>query len=152
VLSAPIPSVTAAPVGAGAQDREKGVAHVRAGGVHSPAGDGGPAVAGPLPARRGVVIGAVTAMLRHVGKIAAGAVPVVALARLGLPALGALVFLAVLTAGVTCWLLGSDARADRVSRVLLAWRGNPGSPPADSPAANGRPAPRLRRWPWPRQP
>jgi hypothetical protein len=41
-------------------------------------------------------------------------------AGLGAPALGALVFLA---AGVACWVFRSDARTDRVSRVLLAWRG-----------------------------
>ena len=79
-------------------------------------------------------------MLRHVGKVAAGAVPVAVLARLGLPALGALVFLAVLVAGVTCWLLGSDARAARVARVLLAWKGSSASLSAGSPAAPVLPA------------
>ena len=91
-------------------------------------------------------------MLRHAGKIAAGAVPAAVLARLGLPALGGVVFLAVLAAGVTCWLLGSDARANRVIRVLLAWKGNPASLPADSPAAPVPLAPRPRRWLWPRRP
>jgi hypothetical protein len=43
------------------------------------------------------------------------------MARLGLPALGALVFLATLALAAACWVLGSYARADRVSRVLLAW-------------------------------
>jgi len=76
-------------------------------------------------------------MLRHVGKVIAGAVPAVALARLGLPALGAVVFLAVLAAGVTCWLLGSDARAARVSQVLLAWKGKSGNLP-DAPVLPAR--------------
>jgi hypothetical protein len=85
-------------------------------------------------------------MLRHVGKVAAGIIPAAALARLGLPALGTLIFLAVLGAGVTCWLLGSDARTARISQVLLAWRGNPGSPPPDNPALPAVPS-RSRRWP-----
>ena len=93
-----------------------------------------------------------TVALRHIGKVFAGAVPAVALARLGLPALAALVFLAVLTAGVTCWLLGSDARTARVSQVLRAWKGRPESPAADSPAALALPTPHPRHWPWQRRP
>jgi len=27
---------------------------------------------------------------------------------------------------VTCWVIGNGDRTERVSRVLLAWRGNPG--------------------------
>jgi hypothetical protein len=87
----------------------------------------------------------VAAVLRHAGKVAAGAVPAVALARLGLPALGAVIFLAVLAAGVTCWLLGSDARANRVAQVLLAWRSNPGRQPADSGTTPPLPATRPQR-------
>jgi hypothetical protein len=45
---------------------------------------------------------AVTAVLRRAGKIVAGAVPAALVVRLGLPALGAVVFLAVLTLGVGC--------------------------------------------------
>ena len=82
--------------------------------------------------------------------MAAGIAPAALVARLGLPALGALVFLAVLTAGVTCWLLGSDARTARVSRVLLAWRGNPGCLASGSTVAPAPSAPQPRRWPWPR--
>ncbi len=40
--------------------------------------------------------------------------------RLGRPAPGAMVPLAVLVLGVACWVLCSDARTERVSRVLLA--------------------------------
>ena len=47
-------------------------------------------------------------------------------AELGLPALGALVFLVVLAAGIRCWVASSDVLAERVSRALLAWRGNHG--------------------------
>ena len=91
---------------------------------------------------------AVTAALRRADKVVAGAVPAVVLARLGLPALGTLIFLAVLAAGVTCWLLGSDARADRVSRVLLAWKSDRSGLPVGSPAGPALPAPRPRRRPW----
>ena len=55
--------------------------------------------------------------------------PAALVAGLGLPALGALIFLAVLAAGVACWVFGSDARTDRVSQVLLAWA-RPPQPPA----------------------
>jgi hypothetical protein len=75
-------------------------------------------------------------------------IPMSLLARLGLPAIGALVFLTVLAAGVACWVLGSDDRAARVSRVLLAWRGNPSCLGSTAPAL---PVPRPRRWPWPRR-
>ncbi len=90
---------------------------------------------------------AVATVLRWVGKVAAGAVPAALVARLGLPALGVLVFLAVLVAWVACWVFRSDARTERVSRVLLAWRGNVGCLPpvgADAP----EPAPRPGRWHW----
>jgi len=57
--------------------------------------------------------------------VAAGALSAVVLvAGLGLPALGGLVFLAVLVLGVACWVIGSEDRTDRVSQVLFAWRGN----------------------------
>jgi hypothetical protein len=97
------------------------------------------------------VIRAVTAVRRRAGKVAVGIAPAALMARLGLPALGALVFLAVLAAGVACWMLGSDARAARVSQVLLAWRGNPGCSPPGNHATPGPPAPRPRRRVWPRR-
>ncbi len=55
---------------------------------------------------------------------AAGMLPAAALAGLGLPALGALVFLAVLALAVTCWIISSPDRADRLNRLLLATRGD----------------------------
>jgi hypothetical protein len=54
------------------------------------------------------------------------------LAGLGLPALSALVFLAVAVLVVTCWVIASGERTDRVSQMMLARRGQ-----ADSPAALG---------------
>lgn len=91
------------------------------------------------------------AMLKRAGKVAAEVVPAVTLARLGLPALGAVVFLSVLLLAAACWVIGSRDRAERVSQMLLAWRGNPGSLAAGSPAAPGLPARRRGRWPWRRR-
>jgi hypothetical protein len=89
------------------------------------------------------------AVIRWAGKMAAGAVPAALVGRLGLPALGVLAFVAVLVAGVGCWVVSSDARTDRVSQVLLAWRGNPDCLPAAPTLAT---VPRPRRWAWPRRP
>ncbi len=50
--------------------------------------------------------------------------PVAVLVRLGMPALAALVFLAVLMLGVICWIISSPDRSERVARMLLARRGN----------------------------
>lgn len=105
----------------------------------------------PQRARRSTVMHAVAGVLRRAGKVAAGAVPTALAARLGLPALAALVFLAVLVIGVACWVFGSDARADRVSRVLLAWRGDASCLVPGGIAAPGPPVRRPRRWPWPRR-
>ena len=73
-------------------------------GVRGPAGDSGSAatrwVAGPAAARRGAMIRAVTAVLKRAGKVVAGIVPAGMVTGLGLSALGTLVFLAVLAAGV----------------------------------------------------
>jgi hypothetical protein len=81
-------------------------------------------------------------MLRHAGKMAAGMLSAGLVAGLGLPTLGALVFLAVLVLGVTCWVIGSDDRANRVTRIMLARRGDarclePGAS-APSPASQQR--------------
>ena len=83
---------------------------------------------------------AVIVALKDAGKIAAGAVPAALLARLGLPALGGVLFLAVLVLAVACWVIGSGDRAERVSRMLLAWRGN-----ADCIAQDTVPATRSPR-------
>ena len=80
-------------------------------------------------------------VLRRAGRTAAGALPVALLAGLGLPALSALVFLAVAVLAVTCWVIASRERTDRVSQMMLARRGQ-----ADSPAAGAvaLPAPASR--------
>ena len=61
---------------------------------------------------------------RRAGRAVSGILPVAVLARLGLPALAAAVFLAVLVLGAACWVIGSDGQTDRVNRMLLACRGN----------------------------
>ncbi len=48
----------------------------------------------------------------------ARALPAVLVARLGLPALGGLVFVAVLILAAACWEIGSEDRTARLSRVL----------------------------------
>ncbi len=88
---------------------------------------------------------AVTAMLRRAGRVAAGVVPAAMAARLGLPALGTLVLLAVLGVWAACWVFRSDARAERVSRVLLAWRGNADCLTRDGAVSPPAPAARPRR-------
>ena len=63
-------------------------------------------------------------ILKQSGRTAAGMLPVAVLVRLGMPALAALVFLAVLVLGVTCWVICDQDRSDRVNRMLLARRGD----------------------------
>lgn len=71
--------------------------------------DSGPATSG----------GSVRSLLRA----AAGVIPAAQLARLGLPALIALVALAVLMLVTGWWILADDARTARVAIVMQAWRG-----------------------------
>ncbi|MGH3224289.1 MAG: hypothetical protein ACRDPY_37340 [Streptosporangiaceae bacterium] len=61
-------------------------------------------------------------------------------AELGLPALGP-PGLAVIVLGAACWVIRSDARAGRLSRVLLAWRGNASCLAADAVPARAPAAP-----------
>jgi hypothetical protein len=67
-------------------------------------------------------------MLRRAGRAAAGALPAALVAGLGLPALGAVVFLAACVLAVTCWVIASGERTDRVSQLMLARRGQAGAP------------------------
>jgi hypothetical protein len=97
------------------------------------------------------VTGAVVTVIRHAGKVAAGALPAVLVAGLGLPALGGLVFLAVLVLGAACWVLGNEDRTARLSRVLLAWRGNARCLPPGGAAPTASPGPRPRRRTLPRR-
>lgn len=59
--------------------------------------------------------------------------------RLGLPTLAGLLVFAVLVLTAMCWILGSDARSDRVARVLRACRSGTASTPdsVSSPAMTG---------------
>ena len=50
------------------------------------------------------------------------------LAELGMPALGALVFLAIVVLAVICWVIASGDRTDRVSQMMLARRGEASFP------------------------
>jgi hypothetical protein len=85
----------------------------------------------------------VKSALRHAGRAAAGMLPAALLVRLGMPALAALVFLAVLVLGVICWIIGSPDRSDRVTRMMLARRGDatclePGTSTLSSPTSRSR--------------
>jgi hypothetical protein len=82
--------------------------------------------------------------------VTARALPAVLVAGLGLPALGGLVFVAVLILAAACWEIGSEDRTARLSRVLLAWRGNARCLARDVAVSPSAPAARLRhrRWPW----
>lgn len=86
--------------------------------------------------------------LKHLGLSATVIVPASLLVRLGIPALAALVFIAVLALGVICWIIGSPDRSDRVTRMMLAKRGNArcltsASSASPLPASQQRP-PRVR--------
>ena len=84
-------------------------------------------------------------MLRQAFKVAAGMAPAALVAGLGLPALGALVFLTALVLGAACWVISSADRTDRVSQILLAQRGNASRPALDTNSPPSPPAPRPRR-------
>jgi hypothetical protein len=71
---------------------------------------------------------------------AAGVLPAAVLARLGLPALAALVLLGVLVLAVICWIIGNGDRSDRVTRMMLATKGK-ASCLAPRPAIPAVPAP-----------
>jgi hypothetical protein len=46
------------------------------------------------------------------------------LSRIGTPTLATVVVLAVLGLGMICWIINSPDRCDRISRMLLARRGD----------------------------
>ena len=66
----------------------------------------------PAPTRRRPVTGTVKAMGRYAAKVAAGVIPAAAVARLGMPAIGALALLAVLILAFACWVIGNQDRTD----------------------------------------
>jgi hypothetical protein len=96
------------------------------------------------------VTGAVKAMLKCVAKAGAGVVPAGLVAGLGLPALGALVFLAAAVLGLICWVIGNQDRSDRVTQMILARTGD-ASCLARGPTTQLPPAAKLRSWPWHRR-
>jgi hypothetical protein len=90
--------------------------------------------------------GCLRAVLKRAGRLTAAAVPLAQLARLGLPALISLGFLAVLALATVCWVIASDDRSRRVTQLIIAARGA-SAVPSPSPAPAGvvvRPRHRLR--------
>ncbi|MGH3223050.1 MAG: hypothetical protein ACRDPY_30905 [Streptosporangiaceae bacterium] len=90
----------------------------------------------------------IVSILRRAGRAAAGILPAAALARLGMPALVAVVFLAVLVLGAAYWIIANGDRADRVTRMIYARHGDAktlaqGAP--SSPAHDARSRPTRRR-------
>ena len=81
--------------------------------------------------------------LRHASRALAGMLPAAVLARLGMPALGAAIFLAVLALAVACWVISNGDRSDRVTRMIYARHGDarclPPGPAPSSPAAPAAP-------------
>jgi len=67
--------------------------------------------------------------------------PAALLARLGVPALTAVIVLVVLVIGVTCWIISNDDRTGRVNRMMLAIRGDARCLEI---AASARPSPASR--------
>jgi hypothetical protein len=86
-----------------------------------------------------------TGSVRTVLRVGAGVVPVAQLARLGLPALASVAFLAAAVLAAACWVIGSRDRCERAARLLLAARGN-ASALAPPPSAPSPRLPLLRRW------
>lgn len=82
--------------------------------------------------------------LKYASRAAAGLLPAVLLVRVSMPVLVALVLIAVFMLGVICWVISSGDRADRVTRMILAGKGNAGCL-TPSPSAPSSPASRSRR-------
>lgn len=76
-------------------------------------------------------------MARYAAKAAAGLLPAAVVARLGMPALGALVLVGVLLLGLVCWVIGNQDRTDRASQILLACRGAVGPQLEQAPPPAG---------------
>jgi hypothetical protein len=86
----------------------------------------------------------VKSAVKPAARTAAGMLPAAVLVRLGMPALAALVFLAVLVLGVICWIINSPDRSDRMNRMMLARRGDArcleAAAPASQPRRQGTPS------------
>lgn len=81
--------------------------------------------------------------LKYASRTAAGMLSAALLAGLGLPLLAAAFALAVLVLGVTCWIINSGDRSDRVTRMIFARSGDasclaPASPAAPAPVSSRR--------------
>ena len=63
-------------------------------------------------------------ILKPAGRAAGGTLSVAALTQLSMPELAAVGLLVVLVLGVICWIISSDDRSARVSRMMLARRGD----------------------------
>jgi hypothetical protein len=63
-------------------------------------------------------------LLRNGGRTAASTATAWVAAGLGLPALVAVMFLAVLVLGIACWIISDGERSDRVTRMIFARRGD----------------------------
>lgn len=63
--------------------------------------------------------------IRRVVAAVGGTALVTLLAGFGMPGLSALVFLVTSALAMTCWILASPDRSDRICRMLLAGRGDP---------------------------
>lgn len=84
---------------------------------------------------------------KHAGRAAAAVLPAVLVARLGVPVLAALVFMAILVIAAACWTINSKDRSDNVSRIIFARKGDPrclDPDPAAPTAKTGNPAPGHR--------
>jgi hypothetical protein len=85
--------------------------------------------------------------LKRAGRMTAGVLPAGLLARLGLPALAALVMLGALLLVVICWIISNGDRSDRAARMMLALQGKasslaprPAVPPCPLPGRAAKPA------------
>lgn len=83
--------------------------------------------------------------LKHVGRVVVGMLPAALLARLGVPAFAAAVFLAVIVLGVACCVISSGDRSDTVTRMIYARRGDARCLMLDPPAASSHASRRHRR-------
>jgi len=89
--------------------------------------------------------------MRRAGRLAvramAGVTGTVALAQLGLPALGLVLAAVVIVAGVVCWVIASDKRSGNAERLIRASRPDPPlAPPSLAPALPAAPPVTSGRW------
>jgi hypothetical protein len=76
--------------------------------------------------------------------VAAGMLPAAVLARPGMPAIAALVFLAVLAVAMACWVISNGDRSGRVTRMIYVRHGDARCLPPARARLHPRPGPRRR--------